>query len=179
MWIFNTVKFRIIESYILSLWYIQRSQEWSHVKYVYWTKPLIIPKHKEISRWTLNNIFKIISVHLGKSRKEIEAMFLGFVKNSSMKFTDFLNTLPELEDYAVEIVLDSGNNMIIENIEGKKGSLRLLQWFLGDESQKVESFPLENFCEFYDEWKSDPEWHHTTINMLDRYNKEWWVIQRI
>lgn len=44
-----------------------------------------------------------------------------------MKFTDYLNTLPELEDYAVEIVLDSGESMTIENIEGKKGSLRLLQ----------------------------------------------------
>ena len=96
-----------------------------------------------------------------------------------MKFTDYLNTLPELEDYAVEIVLDSGESMTIENIEGKKGSLRLLQWFLNGASQKVDPFPLENFCEFYDEWKSDPEWHHTTINMLNKYNEEGGVIRKI
>ena len=60
MWIFNTVKFKIIEKYILSIGYILKSQEGSHIKYIINRKPLIIPKHKEISRWTLNNIFKII-----------------------------------------------------------------------------------------------------------------------
>ena len=80
MWIFNTIKFKIIENFILNLWYKKYSQEWSHIKYKYNNKPLIIPQHKEISRWTINNIFKIISLHLKLDKKDIENKFLLFYK---------------------------------------------------------------------------------------------------
>ena len=63
MWIFNTIKFKIIESFVLYIWYVEKSIEWSHIKYEINKKSLIIPKHKEISRWTINNIFKIIAFH--------------------------------------------------------------------------------------------------------------------
>jgi predicted RNA binding protein YcfA (HicA-like mRNA interferase family) len=95
MWIFNTIKFKIIEKFILSIWYEEISQEGSHIKYQNKNNPLIIPNHKEISRWTLNNIFKIISSHKkiqGElswkdkrepprgDKKEIEKLFLEFYK---------------------------------------------------------------------------------------------------
>lgn len=80
MWIFNTIKFKKIEAFVLSLGYIFKSQEWSHVKYEYIWKVLIIPKHKEISRWTLNNIFKIISFHFWINKKDLEDKFLIFYK---------------------------------------------------------------------------------------------------
>jgi hypothetical protein len=50
MWIFNTIKFQIIEKFIIQLWYKKYSQEGSHIKYKFKTYPLIIPKRKEISR---------------------------------------------------------------------------------------------------------------------------------
>jgi hypothetical protein len=78
MWIFNTVKFRIIEWFILFIWYEKKSQEWSHIKYEFGNYSLIIPKHKEISRWTLNNIFKIIAFHKKNSKKQIENIFLDY-----------------------------------------------------------------------------------------------------
>lgn len=78
MWIFNTVKFNIIKKFILNIWYIEKWQEWSHIKYTYKWKVLIIPKHKEISRWTLNNIFKIVAYHLSEDKSSIENSFLIF-----------------------------------------------------------------------------------------------------
>ncbi len=80
MWIFNTIKFRIFEKFVLSLGYLHKSQEWSHIKYEYKRKVLIIPKHKEISRWTVNNIFKIISHHLWVDKKVLEKQFLEYYK---------------------------------------------------------------------------------------------------
>ena len=80
MWIYNTIKFQIIEKFIIQIWYKKYSQEGSHIKYKYKTFSLIIPKHKEISRWTINNIFKIISIHQKKEKKEIENLFLNFIK---------------------------------------------------------------------------------------------------
>lgn len=80
MWIFNTIKFKIIEKFILSIWYEELSQEGSHIKYKFENNSLIIPNHKEISRWTLNNIFKIISIHKNLDKKEIEKFFLEFYK---------------------------------------------------------------------------------------------------
>jgi predicted RNA binding protein YcfA (HicA-like mRNA interferase family) len=80
MWMFNTIKFKIIADFIWNMWYIKKSQEGSHVKYIHNWNILIIPKHKEISRWTLNNIFKIISLHSWNSKKEIESIFLEFYK---------------------------------------------------------------------------------------------------
>lgn len=80
MWIFNTVKYYIVEKFILSLWYKQKSQEWSHIKFTLNSMILIIPKHKEISRWTLNNIFKIIAFHFNQDKKVIENKFLEFLK---------------------------------------------------------------------------------------------------
>lgn len=82
MWIFNTIKFRILETFLLNIWYKQINQEGSHIKYELLWKTLIIPKHKEISRWTLNNIFKIISVHKSIDKQEIEKDFLIFYKKS-------------------------------------------------------------------------------------------------
>lgn len=82
MWIFNTIKFRILEAFLLNIWYKQVNQEWSHVKYELSWKTLITPKHKEISRWTLNNIFKIISIHKSIDKAEIEKEFLIFYKKS-------------------------------------------------------------------------------------------------
>jgi hypothetical protein len=80
MWIFNTIKFRILENFILDLWYIKVKQEWSHIKYDLSWKTLIIPKHNEISRWTLNNIFKILAVHINLDKNTIERQFLDFIK---------------------------------------------------------------------------------------------------
>lgn len=74
------MKFKILETFIASLWYLKDSQEGSHVKYKLTFKCLIIPKHKEISRWTLNNIFKIVSVHIDKDKKQIEEEFLKHYK---------------------------------------------------------------------------------------------------
>lgn len=82
MWIFNTIKFKILENFLLTIWYKQINQEWSHVKYELFWKSLIIPKHKEISRWTLNNIFKIISLHRSINKQEIEKDFLIFYKKT-------------------------------------------------------------------------------------------------
>lgn len=78
MWIFNTVKFKILEKFILWLWYSKYSQEGSHIKYKYWNFSLTIPKHKEISRWTLNNIFKIISLHIWIDKSQIEINFISY-----------------------------------------------------------------------------------------------------
>jgi len=80
MWIFNTVKFRIIEKFILNFWYIKIKQEGLHIKYKNNSKTLIIPKHKEISRWTINNIFKIISFHNWLEKENIEQSFLEYYK---------------------------------------------------------------------------------------------------
>jgi len=79
MWIFNTIKYRILENFIFSLWYKKYSQEGSHIKFKINNFSLIIPKHKEISRWTLNNIFKIISIHTWKDKKDIEMQFINYL----------------------------------------------------------------------------------------------------
>lgn len=47
-----------------------------------------------------------------------------------MLFKEYLLSLPELRDTSIEITLSSGESMRIDNIEGKRGSLRLLQAFL-------------------------------------------------
>ena len=47
-----------------------------------------------------------------------------------MLFREYLLTLPELRDESIEIILSSGETMRIDNIDGKRGSLRLLQAFL-------------------------------------------------
>lgn len=93
-----------------------------------------------------------------------------------MKFADYIATLPEIEDYEVEITLSSGESITIPNIQWKQASLRLLQAHLMGED---DYFDLENFCEYYQEWKQDPNGHHTTITFLDRYNKEGWTIKKI
>lgn len=76
MWTLNTIKFKILETFILKLWYREKSQLWSHIKYDFFWNTLIVPKHKEIFRGTLNNIFKIIAHHKKCEKKEIEAIFL-------------------------------------------------------------------------------------------------------
>lgn len=96
-----------------------------------------------------------------------------------MKFIEFLDTLPELKDFSVEIDLDSGEKMLVENIEWKKWSLRLLQRFLDWKSVSTSKFPLEKFYEYYEEWKEDTLWKHKTINMLYKYNEEWGIIRKV
>jgi len=80
MWIFNTVKFQILERFLWIIGYRRESQNGSHMKYVYKTFSLIIPRHKEISRWTLNNIFKIIATHQNTTKQAIEKDFLEYYK---------------------------------------------------------------------------------------------------
>ena len=82
MWIFNTVKFIILEKFVFKLWYNKKSQVGSHVKYEYNWKQIIIPKHREISRWTLNKIFRTISSHLWLSKNDLELIFLQFYKKN-------------------------------------------------------------------------------------------------
>ena len=64
----------------MSIWYIKNKQEGSHIKYKLNWKTLIVPKHKEISRGTLNNIFKIISSHNSSDKNEIVQEFLIYYK---------------------------------------------------------------------------------------------------
>lgn len=93
-----------------------------------------------------------------------------------MKFKELLNTLKPLQDFVVEILLNSWESLVVENIEWKKASLQLLQNHLNWKNSTKEKFPLENFCEYYEEYRQDPTGHHTTIAFLDRYNKEGWKI---
>lgn len=93
-----------------------------------------------------------------------------------MKFSEILETLDPLHNFAVEIILTSGESIEIQNIEWKKASLQLLQHHLAWEESTKNKFPLEYFCEYYEEYKLDPKWHHTTIAFLDRYNNGWGVI---
>lgn len=94
----------------------------------------------------------------------------------NMKFNDFLDTLKPIEWYSVVITLENGEEMKVEHIEGKLWSLKVVQNFLDDNNQTSEKFDLTQFCEYYEEWKNDPDWHHTTINFLNRYNEIWWTI---
>ena len=96
-----------------------------------------------------------------------------------MKFTDHIAGLSPVEDYEIEIVLTSGEKIRVPNIEWKQASLRLLQNHLAWKSESLEPFEIQNFCEYYDEWKQDPNGHHTTIAFLDRYNREWGIIKKI
>ena len=98
---------------------------------------------------------------------------------SPMLFADHLSTLPTLADFLIRITLSDGSSMTIENIDGKKWSLRLLQAFLGDKTERNDHFPIEDFCEHYDAWLADPSGHHTTINFLYQYNTIGWNIRKI
>lgn len=95
-----------------------------------------------------------------------------------MKFAEYIKSIPDLQDFNVEIKLKSWESLLIENIEWKKSSLRLLQKHLWWKDKTTENFPLESFCEYYEEWKYNPTWHHTTINFLDKYNKQGWTISK-
>ncbi len=96
-----------------------------------------------------------------------------------MDFKEKIATLKSLQDFAVEIRLNSWDSIVIENIEWKKASLQLLQNHLAWKREIKEKFNLKNFCEYYDEWKQNPEGHHTTINFLDKYNKEGGIIRKV
>ncbi len=89
-----------------------------------------------------------------------------------MTFKEKIASLNPLQNFAVEIKLNSWENLIIENIEWKKASLQLLQNHLNWKRSTQENFDLESFCEYYEEYKQNPEWHHTTIAFLDRFNRE-------
>ncbi len=95
-----------------------------------------------------------------------------------MKFIDYITWIPELKNFEVEIMLSSWENIVVPNITWKQASLRLLQAHLWNDAETSQKFRLENFCEHYEDWKKDPEWNHTTINFLHRYNQEWWIIRR-
>jgi len=95
-----------------------------------------------------------------------------------MNFKDFLATQKPLKDFSVEIILNSWEKMLVENKEGKKWSLQILQNFLGCRKEKNSPFPLENFCEHYEEWEKNKE-THSTISFLERYNKEGGKVRKI
>ena len=95
-----------------------------------------------------------------------------------MNFKEKIASLNDLQDFSVEIKLNSWESLTIENIEWKKASLQLLQNHLNWKDSTQEKFDLESFCEYYEEYKQNPEWYHTTIAFLDRYNKEWWIISK-
>jgi len=89
-----------------------------------------------------------------------------------MNFKEKISVLNPLQDFSVEIKLKSWENLIIENIEWKKASLQLLQNHLDWNDSTTEKFELESFCEYYEEYKQNPEGHHTTIAFLNKYNRE-------
>jgi len=89
-----------------------------------------------------------------------------------MNFKEKIESLNSLQDFSVEIKLKSWESLVIENIEWKKASLQLLQNHLNWKNETSQKFDLDNFCEYYEEWKKDPEGHHKTIAFLDRYNEE-------
>ncbi len=96
-----------------------------------------------------------------------------------MLFKDYIKTLSKIKNYLIEIELSSWEKILIENIPWKQASLQLLQNHLWDKKETKTKFNLKNFCEHYDEWRNNPDWHHKTINFLYKYNKEGWVIKRI
>jgi phage terminase small subunit len=89
-----------------------------------------------------------------------------------MNFKEKIASLNPLQDFSVEIKLNSWESLVIENIEWKKASLQLLQNHLKWKDSTNDKFNLESFCEYYEEYKQNPEGHHTTIAFLDRYNLE-------
>jgi hypothetical protein len=95
-----------------------------------------------------------------------------------MNFKEKIASLNPLQDFPVEIKLNSWESLIIENIDWKKASLQLLQNHLNWKDSTQEKFNLEDFCEYYEEYKQNPEGHHTTIALLDRYNIEWWSLSK-
>lgn len=96
-----------------------------------------------------------------------------------MQFKEYLETLAPLQDFSVEIILNSWEKYIIENKPWKQWSLRVLQNHLWLNSKTSEKIDLEkNFLEFYIEWQSDKTTHQT-IWFLDRYNNEWWIIMKV
>ncbi len=96
-----------------------------------------------------------------------------------MKFVEYLETLPKLQEYKVEIILSTWETMHIQNRDWKRWSLQLLQNHLAGQIESTQKFPLEQFCENYEAWKQEPQGHHTTIAFLDRYNREWGRIKKI
>lgn len=95
-----------------------------------------------------------------------------------MKFNEFLATQKPLKDFSVEIELNSWEKMLVENKEWKRGSLQLLQNFLGCRKEKSSPFSLKNFCEHYEEWEKNKIWHET-IAFLEKYNKKGWKVRKI
>jgi len=95
-----------------------------------------------------------------------------------MNFNEFLITLKPLKDFSIEIELSSWEKMLVENKEGKKWSLQVLQNFLGCKKEKKSPFPLENFFEHYEEWKEKKSGHET-IAFLERYNQESGTIRKV
>ena len=93
-----------------------------------------------------------------------------------MKFKELVDTLNEIEDFSVEIKLNSWTSMVVNYEDWDKGSLLLLQHHLWEKDETTALFPLEYFCEFFEEWEKEPDGDHLTISFLNRYNREWWVI---
>lgn len=96
-----------------------------------------------------------------------------------MLFKDYIQKFQPIKKYSVEILLDTGEKMIVENIKWKEWSLRLLQTHLWNKTETKTKFNLKRFCEYYDEWRNNPNGHHITINFLYRYNTKWWIIKKI
>ena len=95
-----------------------------------------------------------------------------------MKFKELIDTFNEIEDYSVEVKLNNWEVMLVNYDDWDKWTLQLLQHHLWEKDEVKALFPLEYFCEFYEEWKNEPDGVHVTIAFLDKYNREWWIIKR-
>lgn len=95
-----------------------------------------------------------------------------------MLFKEYLDTLNELKDFEIEIVLNSWELYLIENKIWKQWSLRVVQNHLWLNSETNEKIDLTNFCEFYEEWKQDKNTHQT-IGFLDKFNRVWGVLRKV
>jgi hypothetical protein len=85
-----------------------------------------------------------------------------------------------LENYEIEVILNSGKKYLIENKPWKQGSLRVVQNHLHWKNETKEKIDLAtNFYEFYLEWLTNKETSHPTIWFLDEYNKKWGIIKRV
>lgn len=56
----------------LSYGYTEVSQKWSHVKFRKWENSIVVPKHKELKKWTAISILKDIALQNTTTLEEIK-----------------------------------------------------------------------------------------------------------
>lgn len=95
-----------------------------------------------------------------------------------MQFKEHIETLKPLENYNIEIILNSWESYIIENKPWKQWSIRIIQNHLWIDNETTKKIDLTQFCEFYEEWNKNKD-THPTIWILSKYNNEWWKIRKI